>query len=291
MNNLHDRIKGALYGVAIGDALGAPLEFMDANSINAKHGVVTEMIGGGWLNVKPGEVTDDTQMTIAVIKGILEDPRNPVPTVGKHFIDWLSAGPKDVGNTCARAIRNAVTLWQRKDCLVSRYTWLIASERTDEEMGGRTAGNGALMRTIYPALYYQAGPMQMQVTEDIARMTHWSEESTEACKNYVREVHLMIHGCDCPIGIEYKGNKPTGYVIDSYAVASEAIRKTDTFEDALVWAVNQGGDADTIGAIAGGMAGAKYGYSNIPERWVEALDPDVREFLDMAADEAYEQQR
>lgn len=291
MNNLQDRIKGALYGVAIGDALGAPLEFMDANSINAKHGVVTEMIGGGWLNVKPGEVTDDTQMTIAVIKGILENPRNPVPAVGKHFIDWMSEGPKDVGNTCARAIRNAGILGREEHGIASRYTWLIASERTDEEMNGRTAGNGALMRTIYPALFYQAGPMQMQVTQDIAQMTHWSEESTEACKNYVREVHLMIHGYDGPIGIGYNGNEPTGYVIDSYAVASEAIRQTGTFEEALVWAVNQGGDADTIGAIAGGLAGAKYGYSNIPERWVEALDPEVREFLDMAAEKAYEQQR
>ena len=69
MTNLANKIGGALFGVAVGDALGAPLEFMNAKEIQHKHGTVKEMIGGGWLNVKPGEVTDDTQMTIAAALG------------------------------------------------------------------------------------------------------------------------------------------------------------------------------------------------------------------------------
>ena len=64
-------IKGALYGVAVGDALGAPVEFMEAETIKKRHGSVTEMIGGGWLNVRPGEITDDTQMTLCVARGIV----------------------------------------------------------------------------------------------------------------------------------------------------------------------------------------------------------------------------
>ena len=81
-------------------------------------------------------------------------------------------------------------------------------------------------------------------------------------------------------------HQPTGYVIDSYIVASEAVEQTRTFEDALVEAVNHGGDADTIGAIAGGMAGAKYGYSRIPNRWLAALDPEVKKRLDYVAEAA-----
>ena len=67
-----DRIRGALYGVAVGDALGGPLEFMSDWQICNTYGRVTDMIGGGWLNLKPGEVTDDTQMTLCVARGILD---------------------------------------------------------------------------------------------------------------------------------------------------------------------------------------------------------------------------
>lgn len=67
-----DRIRGALYGVAVGDALGGPLEFMSDQQIRDAYGRVTDMIGGGWLNLKPGEVTDDTQMTLCVARGILD---------------------------------------------------------------------------------------------------------------------------------------------------------------------------------------------------------------------------
>lgn len=77
MTNLADKIGGALFGVAVGDALGAPLEFMNAKEIQHKH-------GGGWSNVKPGEVTDDTQMTITAVIGVAMHPENPEPWAGKH---------------------------------------------------------------------------------------------------------------------------------------------------------------------------------------------------------------
>lgn len=288
-NNLEDRIRGALYGVAIGDALGAPLEFMDANSINAKHpGGVWDMIGGGWLNVKPGEVTDDTQMTIAVARGILRNPENPVPEVGKLFIEWYESGPKDIGATCANAIGKVMNLgYELLPQPLPRELWMAASELTDRAMNGRTAGNGALMRTIYPALYYNPGRLMMQATMDIARMTHMSEESTKCCIQYVQEVWLLINGYTGPVGLySDRKHEPTGYVIDSYVVASEAIGKSSTFESALAFAINQGGDADTIGAITGGLAGAKYGYSNIPPRWIAKLDPEIRKELDYLAEEA-----
>ena len=290
---VYDKIKGALYGVAIGDALGAPLEFMSEEEIQRKHGKVTEMIGGGWLNVKPGEITDDTQMTIAVAKGILDNPEDPVPEIGKHFIEWYNSMPKDVGATCQRAINKAIILgggYPPK----TMARWMKASEDTDKQMNGHTAGNGALMRTIYPALYYKPGNKMMWTTKNIAEMTHMNEESTRCCIQYVQEVCLMLNGYNGVVGIETidretglrKYHNPTGYVIDSYAVASDAVNFTNTFEEALVYAVNKGGDADTIGAIAGGMAGAKYGFSSIPERWVETLEAEVKEQLDYLVDAA-----
>lgn len=77
-NQIQGSIRGAMFGVAVGDALGAPLEFMSAKSIKQQHGTVRDMIGGGWLNVLPGEVTDDTQMTLAVAHGIAVRPAAPL---------------------------------------------------------------------------------------------------------------------------------------------------------------------------------------------------------------------
>lgn len=88
MTNLANKIGGALFGVAV-DALGAPLEFMNAKEIQHKYGTVKEIIGGGWLNVKPGEVTDDTQMTIAAALGIAMHPDNP----SRGRASTLQSGP------------------------------------------------------------------------------------------------------------------------------------------------------------------------------------------------------
>lgn len=283
MDKIADRIRGALFGVAIGDALGGPLEFMSAEEIRRTHGTVTEMIGGGWLNLKPGETTDDTAMTLAVAEGIAECPEDPVPYVGRNFIDWYNSGPKDIGSTCAGSIRRAMDIaaWKK---MPTEREWMIASETTDHVMHGRTAGNGALMRTIYPALFYDPDRRMYEITENIAKMTHWSNESMRHCGYYVYIVNRFICGYKEPVHFDGTIHPPTGYVVDSFSVAAKAINDTCSFEGALVRAVNQGGDADTIGAITGGLAGARYGYSDIPARWLEALDPKVKEQLNNLAD-------
>ena len=104
-----DRIRGALYGVAVGDALGGPLEFMSDWQICNTYGRVTDMIGGGWLNLKPGEVTDDTQMTLCVARGILDalegdNGLDLVASVGQQFIAWADSKPKDIGGACSHSI-------------------------------------------------------------------------------------------------------------------------------------------------------------------------------------------
>ena len=104
MTNLKNHIAGALYGVAVGDALGGPLEFMTAEQIKKTHGRVTTMIGGGWLNLRPGETTDDTAMTLAVAEGIIANPEDPTEEIGRRFLAWADSGPKDIGGTCAAAI-------------------------------------------------------------------------------------------------------------------------------------------------------------------------------------------
>lgn len=279
-NSRYDKIKGALYGVAIGDALGGPLEFMSAEEIQKEHGRVTEMIGGGWLDLYPGETTDDTAMTLAVAGGILEMPELPYQAIGRRFIDWYKSGPKDIGNACASSIQNAI---------MNRGDWWEAAQQTQATQGRPVEGNGALMRTIYPALFYKDEKKRRLVTRGIALMTHAGEESTSLCEEYVEQVHAAIDGEIVHMMLTLDSD-PTGYVVDSYNVAIEAIVTTRSFEDALVEAVNRGGDADTIGAICGGLAGAVYGYSEIPERWIEAMDEDLRKKLDFFAKMAEKEQ-
>lgn len=284
--NKLDRYEGAMLGVAVGDALGAPLEFMSAEKIQRKHGTVREMLGGGWLNVEPGEVTDDTQMTLAVAEGIAESPDSPELAVGRNFLRWYRTNPKDIGGTCRAAL---APMDSRDDAEI--IDWMRNAEAVDTHMGGMTAGNGALMRTVYPALYYGNAKTATLIAESIGKMTHWDQDSRDAVREYVRMVHTIAHSdmtserardwlfVQCEIsdlmqeiyGKTGYHTEPTGYSLDSLVCAINAIIETSSFEDALVYAVNLGGDADTIGAITGGLAGAIYGASEIPLRWQNRL--------------------
>lgn len=268
-----DRVRGALYGVAVGDALGAPLEFLSSEEIKARYGCVREMIGGGWLHLQPGEVTDDTQMTLCVARGIAENPADPCDAVQKNFMEWFEAGPADVGNQC-RAVLSAA----------KHYGWARAGEMSMHSFGDRVEGNGALMRTIYSPLFY--GMDHAKKTSAIARITHPGPISTNLCIEYCDLVaRYILEGerpCKEPLRFD-RGAQPTGYVLDSYNVALECFSDTDSFEDGLILAVNRGGDADMIGAIYGGLAGAYFKYDAIPKRWISYLDPKLCVELDNLA--------
>ena len=303
MTNLANKIGGALFGVAVGDALGAPLEFMNAKEIQHKHGTVKEMIGGGWLNVKPGEVTDDTQMTIAAALGVAMHPDNPEPWAGKHFAEWAMGGPKDIGGTCRSAITNALQMMlgrpDLKNCkgLAPYELWERAAQLTAQQNGNRSAGNGALMRTVYPGLYYTDESRAVEVADRIGRLTHWDDLSAEACQLYTKMVYyLIMHHADTvqklcnglndiTRGTRYSRKaepanlNPSGFVVDSLHCALHCLRSTKNFEAAVVKAANLGGDADTIAAITGGLAGALYGYEKIPLRWRMVLDSDTKSTL------------
>ncbi|MDI9520660.1 MAG: ADP-ribosylglycohydrolase family protein [Bacillota bacterium] len=289
---LSNLIYGALYGVAAGDALGAPLEFMSASQIAHAHGTVRDMLSGGWLNVKPGEITDDTQMTVAVAQGILDDPEHPVEAAGKHFLDWYATNPKDVGVTCSMSIHQAKSLAKQADQkLPNEEDWKIASEDTHQATNGKSAGNGTLMRTVYVGLYYTHEEEIKKHAMGLSAMTHHDPQAGQACAAYCLVISALLNNPGRETLVEelervkplipyYDYRKltdpcfkpiPSGYVVESFKAALHAILTTATFEDALVKAINLGGDADTIGAIAGGLAGALYGKDQIPQRWLDSL--------------------
>lgn len=300
------RIAGALFGVAVGDALGGPVEFMSAAQIAQEHGHISSMIGGGWLSLAPGEITDDTQMTLCVAEGIVENPDAPVQAIGRRFIEWANGGPKDIGAACASSIHNARSIGGDAPTAAE---WDAAGKATQRAMGRPVEGNGALMRTVYPGLYYRSRVQAVTSAERIGRMTHAGARSIEACKLYVRMVNLLTApGCkvqftedpadflgrECASVTEYREAARSikireasgGWVVDSMRIAVGSLAASGTFAEAVETAVNLGGDADTNGAITGGLAGAWYGYDAIPAEWIAALAPEVREQLIRLAEAA-----
>lgn len=279
-----NKVRGALYGVAVGDALGGPVEFMDAAEIRKLYGSVQSMVGGGVWDLMPGETTDDTAMTMAVAKGIVKAPRDPVPQIGKLFLEWYYSRPKDIGNQTI-AVLSAAT----SEKTLTRQKWHSIAEA---ERCGKTMGNGALMRTVYPPLYYDDLSAMQKHVGDIAKMTHISDESTELCVNYSTMVYHAIRGKVPGFeDVSAENVPPSGYVHHTYVNALQAIARTGSFRDAVVDAVNRGGDADTIGAVTGGLAGAIYGYDAIPEEWVNSLAGTLRQDMDRLVAAAFEGRR
>lgn len=284
--NLFDRIKGGLYGVAVGDALGGTTEFMSRREVGETHGYLTEIVGGGVWRLQPGEVTDDTMMTLCVADGILHDPRQPVEPIGEKFMDWYRTRPKDVGNI----IRHVIEHYEGN--------WFEAALYTDQMMG-QSAGNGSLMRCLPAALAYPAIVDAELVARKQSRMTHYDPRCDEACAIYTRIAYRLLQGEELRTavaaevaGTEYESAllaepacEPSGFVVHTMLWVVHLLTIGSDFADVVQRAANLGGDSDTIGAIAGGLAGIHCGFGGIPARYAEAIL--IRSRLDVVASDLY----
>jgi len=281
------RALGAYLGLAIGDALGATVEFMTAGEIRHQYGVHKDIIGGGWLKLKAGDVTDDTQMALALGNAILAARGWNLGQVAEHWADWLRAKPIDVGNTCRRGI--------------SRYIkdGSLAGPYADGD-----AGNGALMRNLPTILLAFRDPLLLdRYSIEQARITHHHPFSDAATLCFARMVAELMQDEHGPATAKTNLQKiqahaawlieqhrqfryqpypkqATAYVVDTVQTVLHSFFATDSFESCLIHTVNLGGDADTTGAIAGMLAGAHYGVEAIPLRWIRKLERNVRQEID-----------
>lgn len=285
-SKLFDRIKGGLYGVAVGDALGGTTEFMSAKEVEAKHGYLTEIIGGGVWSLEPGEVTDDTMMTLCVAEGILEHPEEPMEAIGRRFMAWYESRPKDIGNI----IRHVFEKYEGD--------WFEAAFVAHMDMG-QSGGNGSLMRCLPAALAYSDPADMERVTTMQSRMTHYDPRCAEACILYNRIAERLLQGENLraailaeTAGSEYEGIieaepdcPPSGFVVHTFRWVLHILLHAPDFASVVQQAANLGGDSDTIGAIAGGLAGIYYGYEGIPARYTEAIL--IKERLDRAVSGLY----
>ena len=289
MSFVGDHARGALLGLAVGDALGASVEFMSPGTFPP----VTEMRGGGPHRLQSGQWTDDTAMALCLAESLFEcggfDPRDQM----ERYVRWWRTGYRsstgecfDIGNTTRASLQH----------------FLKTGDPIAGPTGTETAGNGSLMRLAPVAIFYRADPLRaIRFADESSRTTHGAPAAVDACRYFAGLLVGALRGASktellspgylssgmfpatpfCPEIQEvangsFRKREPpqiqgSGYVVRSLEAALWALDRTQTFEAGMLLAVNLGDDADTTGAVFGQIAGAYYGAGGIPSRWRRQL--------------------
>ena len=299
-----DRYRGCLLGLAAGDALGTTLEFEQPGSFEP----LTDMVGGGPFDLKPGEWTDDTSMALCLAESLVAkqgfDPVHQLETYCRWWLDGhLSVKGRcfDIGN----ATRGALAHFKQKP------------EPFCGDTSPNTAGNGSLMRLAPAPLAFAGEPEKaIFLAGESSRTTHAAAECVDACRYFAGLLlaavggmskaqilnnnyePAMAHFLRNPLagkvaaiaGGSFAVKEPpqirgSGYVVHTLEAALWAFHGTDTFRDGALKVVNLGEDADTTGAVYGQLAGAYYGADGIPAEWRAKLA--MRELIEQRASELH----
>ena len=273
---LQGRAAGAYLGLAVGDSLGATVEFLIPREILEQYGVHRDLVGGGWLKLRKGQVTDDTEMSLALGQAILDAGVVAAAPIAAAISDWMRRKPVDIGNT----VRRGIVHYRR-------------TGETQVPESGYDAGNGACMRALPIALVTLGadGEALAAANRIQSHTTHHNALGDAGTLTVLRMVQAALQGArrsdlkdlaDALVAQEpqYRYDRrrmenPGGFLVETLKAVFQSLFATDCFEGALIDVVNRGGDADTTGAILGMIAGALYGPEGIPRRWLSALDAKV----------------
>jgi ADP-ribosyl-[dinitrogen reductase] hydrolase len=282
-----NRARGTLLGLACGDALGRPVEFRSPARIEADHGRVTEMLGHGTHGQPAGTITDDTEMALRIARSLVERGGFDPDDVAERFVEWYESGPFDIGIMTSKSLGRIQQgePWDE----AGQSVWEASPE-------GSNAGNGSLMRCAPYALAFEHNREVLQkVSRDSSRITHADPRCQYGCGalnlvlSYLATDHsdpvertLADLDDDAPAevvgvldripgSIDASDLSNSGYVIHTLEAGLYHGLTAETAEDAIVGAVMMGGDTDTIAAVAGAVAGARFGAEALPDRWIETL--------------------
>ena len=280
--SIKDHVLGALVGLAVGDALGVPVEFKGRDA----YPLVTGMRGGGYHRQPAGTWSDDTSMALCLVDSLLADNLN-LRSRMDHYCRWLFQAEWTAHDVVFdKGIRTGQAIDEYKRSGTFPY---------DDE---GSAGNGSIMRLAPAPMFCHAKPQRIaEVYGEVSSMTTHSDARCMSASRWLSawmwramngsDLQALIDAGDLGVGelapeiarvvagsyrnMQRAQVRPSGYVVDTLEAALWALAQHDTFKDTVLAAVNLGDDTDTVGAVAGQMAGALYGLSAIPSEWVQAI--------------------
>jgi len=270
---------------------------VSASEISAEHGRLDEMMGHGTWNQPAGTITDDTEQALCIARSLVEHQAFDPADVAERFVAWYDSGPFDIGRMTMRSLSR----------LKHGDTWDEAGQHVwEQSREGQNAGNGSVMRCPPLAIPYATDRDRLaEVSRQSSQITHADPRCTEGCAILNLTVAGLLEDADTPLqdALDYVGSdvpdelvtaleplargdtpdalETSGYVVHSLQTALHDGLLAESAAEAIVAAVNRGGDADTIGAIAGAVAGARFGASQLPDRWLSAID-EVKELETLA---------
>lgn len=302
--------KDILFGVAVGDALGVPVEFKSREEITKKP--VTDMIGYGTYNLPPGTWSDDSSLTFCLADALTGGYN--LQDIANNFVKWrynnfwtARGNVFDVGIGTQQAIERVVK-GVKPDLAGSFDSW--------------SNGNGALMRILPLLVYIKDLPIneRFAIAKDVSSVTHGHIRSAIASFYYLEFARKLLTGNDAhSIYHEIKHEvssfldstkinrdeiklfnsllvdniyellitdiKSSGYVLHTLEASIWCLLTTSNYKEAVLKAVNLGLDTDTTGAVTGGLAGLCYGFESIPEEWILKLarKKDIDDLADRLA--------
>lgn len=291
MDQLLDRIKGTIYGQAIGDALGLGTEFMDDDDMAWKYPtglthyseIYQDRHRRRW---EKGDWTDDTDMMLCIANAIIKEQGVNIYTIAQNFKDWANGIPMGIGANTYKVLMFGD--YVKNPLAVSRKVWELSRYHS--------AANGGLMRTSIVGVL----PNDVeQSAADICRLTHYDPRCVGSCVIVCKLIHAHVYGLQVPtyeqikmisrkyderivefitlsqnedikaLNLQEEGS--IGYTLRTLAAGLWAYWHAETFLDGLLAVVRAGGDADTNAAVACSILGAKFGFNAIPAEYVEGL--------------------
>jgi len=307
-----DRMKasGALVGLACGDALGRPVEFNGPARIRSNHGRLTEMLADGTHGQPAGTITDDTELALCIARSLDENGAFDPLAVVDRFVEWYNSGPFDVGRLTASTLRQ----------LSAGGSWeTVGVEEWQQLLEGANAGNGSVMRCAPYGIAFADDSNDLVTASRVSSaLTHadprcqWScvilnttiagllqdgkqplesaishaETAPEEVLDAAQSVAAIVSGDKDPTSVALDNS---GYVVTTLQAGLYHGLTAETATDAIVDAVMMGGDTDTIGAVAGAVAGARFGIESLPDRWLNAIDQtdELKQFGATLAQESF----
>ncbi len=296
MAELESHIKAALFGVAVGDALGVPVTFKSRETLDREP--VTDMMGYASFNQPPGIWSDDASLTFCLAEALTNglDLKEISKNILYWYTDnfWTARGSVfDVGNATLSAIER-----------LQRGVQPELAGRTDENSNG----NGSPMRILPHVFFIKDMPIgkRYEATKKVCAITHGHIRSTIACFYHLEFARQMLVGIDKfvvyqnlktgiaeflvqnqvpqeEIGlyssllsqdiflVDRDKINSSGFVLDTLEASIWCLLTTKSFEDAVLKAVNIGLDADTTGSVTGGLAALVYGFTKIPDKWLNTV--------------------